>query len=588
MLETSPAKEKAKVDTIYTHSTEWRDRMEDDYELWRMDWQGMSSDEGKWDEFTDNYARVLADYVINALFDAKRRLWIPMDAEKKKERTSLSNTERFATGALHLADRILTSSPETNNSQSSLTWDGTIRGAGAGRYFMWQDDDGEVVSDLEIWDPLHLYWISGTDRKGFRWTCYRSFLTKEDAVELYGGFNGAVDPQTGLVTKYNVFDREQEGTFIDNEWVREPEDHNLDHIPVWIRPVGAMRQVRSTRHKDTYKDWAESVFAADRKILPKLHRLLTYYMTEAGRAAKPGAHMEYDGSGGSIPPEVKIYPGTPGVTSKWDSSKGQKWLGFTEPPNFQQVVQMFQIVEAKASMGGIAPIALGTQNQSMTASGTSMLIHAAMGRLKPVRHLLEDFYEWVAREAVSQFANNDFGDMKLEGVDKSGQEFSVELSKKDLDPNWRFRCKIKPDLPQDEQLDIAMATQLIEAGLSPQTAWDKFDIVEDPDLEMEKAARFRAEQFANLDEWEMVKKLHDDRQHERAEILTQKLLQGGAPPPDMSQMTHMQIFGGEGGQRQRPGTPQIQRPNNDFNTLNQAQAVPPEMQQAIRDRRARR
>ena len=583
MLATNPADELLKVTEIQKHSTEWRDRMEDDYELWRMDWQGMPSEEGKWDEFTDNYARVLADYVINALFDAKRRIWIPMDAEKQKERKTLANTERFATGALHLADRILTSSPETNNSQASLTWDGTIRGAGAGRYFMWQDDDGEVVSDLDMWDPLHLFWISGTDRKGFRWTGYRSFLTKEDAEELYKGFNGAVDEQTGLITKYNVFDREQEGTFIGSDWVKEPEDHNLDHIPVWIRPVGAMRQVRSTRHKDTYKDWAESVFAADRKIFPKLHRLLTYYMTASGRAAKAAANIEFDSEKHEMPPSIKIDPGTPGTTNKWDAGKGQKWLGYSDPPNFQQVVQMFGIVEAKASMGGIAPIALGTQNQSMTASGTSMLIHAAMGRLKPVRHLLEDFYEWLARETVSQFADNDFGDMKLEGVDKSGQEFSVELSKKDLDPNWRFRCKIKPDLPQDEQLDIAMASQLIEAGLSPKTAWDKFDLVEDPDLEEEKAARFRAEQFANLNEWEFVEKLHKDGQHERAERLAQFLQGQGKEPQDTSQMTHMQIFGGK---RQRPGTPQIQ--NNDFNTLNQAQAVPPEVRQAVNDRRARR
>ncbi|KKL16662.1 hypothetical protein LCGC14_2493330, partial [marine sediment metagenome] len=142
----------------------------------------------------------------------------------------------------------------------------------------------------------------------------------------------------------------------------------------------------------------------------------------------------------------KTDPGAAGAINVWDKAKGQEWLGWSEPPSFEHVVKMFGIVEAKASMGGVPPVAMGSLNQYMPASGVSMLIHAAMGRLKPVRHLLEQFYEWLAQETVSQFSDNDFGDMKLEGVDKSGQEFSVELSKKDLDPNWRFRCEIIPAL----------------------------------------------------------------------------------------------------------------------------------------------
>ncbi|KKK53556.1 hypothetical protein LCGC14_3093630, partial [marine sediment metagenome] len=155
MLNVESGKELVELKEVEKLTKELRERMEDDYELYRMDWNGIPAIEGKWEQFTDNYARVLADYVITALFDAKRILKIPMDAEKDKERKSLSNTERFAIGAIHLADKILTSMPEEVDSQSAVTFDGTIRGLSVARYYMFKDDDGEIVPDLEIWDPLH-------------------------------------------------------------------------------------------------------------------------------------------------------------------------------------------------------------------------------------------------------------------------------------------------------------------------------------------------------------------------------------------------------------------------------------------------
>ena len=526
------SEEVAKALAIQGRTQLWRDRMEDDYELFRLEKFVIPKREGEWENFTANLARVLGDYVVDNLSDARRRLWIPIDNESKAKRKDLSDTERLAIGLILMADSLLAGIPECVDVQSALVWDAAIRGMTISRVFLYEED-GDVIPDIAIFDPLNTTWVSGSRRRGLLWVNNERFINSDDAKDKYGVEDSSVDPKTGKVSVRNVWDVDEEGVIIDNEYVMK-EKHGLDHIPIFIRPSGSTRLVQSTRHQDTMIDFAESIYASTRNIYEPLHRLWSYFMTSAGRAAKNPIIIEFNSD---LDPEfnvkdsINIDPMEKGRITLLDKAKGQEVKDVMPMPDFSHVQFMLQGLMSQFGMGGVSAIAMGEVNQYMPAAGVQILTHSARRRLNATRINVEKQFEWIANEFVRQFKDGEFKDIQVFGTDASNRFFETEIKATKV-IKGKFRCQLRPDLPQDKLTDMGIAAEAIKSGvLSPTTARDMTGLVDDPDLEQEKIDQFNAYQVAEVALWKMSAALDKDGQKLAAQIVMNKLAQLGTPPP---------------------------------------------------------
>ena len=565
------SEEVAKAKAIHGKSQLWRDRMEDDYELFRLQKFSIPKREGVWEDFTCNLARVLGDYVVDNLSDARRRLWIPIDDENEKKRKDLSNTERLAIGLILMADSLLAGIPECVDIQSALVWDAAIRGMTISRVFLYEED-GEVVPDVAIFDPLNTTWVSGSRRRGLLWVSNERFINSDDAKDKYNVKDSQIDAKTGKVSVRNVWDVDEEGVIIGGEYV-EKEEHGLDHIPIFIKPSGSTRLVQSTRHQDTMIDFAESIYASTRNIYEPLHRLWTYFMTSAGRAAKNPIIIEYDSN---LDPQfnakdnINIDPMEKGRITLLDKAKGQEVRDVMPMPKYDHVQFMLQGLMSQFGMGGVSAIAMGEVNQYMPAAGVQILTHSARRRLNSTRINVEKQFEWIANEFTRQFKDGDFKDMTVFGTDASNRYFETEIKASKV-IKGKFRCQLRPDLPQDKLTDMGIAAQAIQSGvLSPTTARDMTGLVDDPDLEQDKIDRFAARQVAEVALWEMAQSLFDDGQKFAAQVVMNKLIQMGTPPPQ--------------GQNDIAGIPKASPPASRVGTAGKGQQlqVPPEIAERAR------
>ncbi len=297
-------------------------------------------------------------------------------------------------------------------------------------------------------------------------------------------------------------------------------------------------------------------------------------MSAAGRAAKSPIFIEFDSRLQPLTPDdIKTDPGSAGMINLLDAAKGQKYIRHLDTPNFDHVQFSIQGVAALISQGGIAPISQGQINQQLSGAAISELRAASFSKLLPPKKTVQNAFVWLANEIRTQFKNGKYDEMTLSGVDKSGQEFEVEVSPDKIDMKRRFKCELILDKPQGELQDMGMAIQAIKSELlSPQTARDKWNLVDDTDLEQSKIDRYNASQFAEIPLWTMAKELMDEKTPEGkfgARVILNKLAQ---------------IAGQQNGQPGQPGAPAQPGipPAPQAQTAAAGPQAPPEVEEAVR------
>ncbi len=562
LLEAS--EEIAKAEKVEQNRQSLNDRMEGDYSLYRLDPFHMPPTEGKWDDTTANYARVMADYVIGTVAFGDRRIWIPIESQKKRERASLTESERLAIGVIDMAEQRLLSVPEEVAIQYALAWDGSVRGIQCLRYYMYKEDD-EVIADLQVWDALFTSWISSHD--GLEWVSYRKYMTEDALEKAYpeGSYDSPIANETGLICLRNIWDRDEEATcFGTGDWIRPPEKHGLDHVPVFIRPVGTQRYIHSLQFQDTIRDFGESVYPADRELLVKESRILTMYMTAAGLASKQPVNIAYDSAKGEKP-EMTVSPNTAGIVNAWDKGKGQEPLPPTPQPSFEKVALAYQSIIENRNMGGIPPVAQGVVTGYLPAEGIALLTSSAQARVKPVLNTTQQSFEWLCREIISQYKDGDFPNLNVEGTDKGGHEFNTEIERSKVSQN-RFKCAISTNLPTDTLRNVGVAVQLLKEGLvSPQTAMELTTVIKDPDGEMDRIEAYKVRQMMGVAEEEGLAALYKDDpelgRRVEARMQTQARQPGAANQPGIPQQPPMtaQVMGAVKRSQQIPVPPEIRQ-----------------------------
>jgi len=562
--------------------------------------------EGKWDNVVTNRAASEGNTMIDYLSYARRMLWIPQTDEKEAARKHLTETEQLANGCIQLADEINQNIPEYIRMQNLLAFYRILRGWSAGRYIL-RDEDDKLIPDIAIWDPRNTYWYSG--RKGLTWVCYVSYAGEEEVKEEFNKWNGKASDSgdyAGLVKKHIIWGfREQdkgkekpiahEGVIINGEWVKEPEPSGLDYIPVRIGAGRSQPIITDGKQRDTMKNVGESYLVNNRKMLPIESRLLTYKIHRAGTEAKDPRTIEFDGSKSEgQPPPIEGNPYSKGSLVPLDTSKGQKLGDSLVPKSEGHIDSSLGAWLGLENSGGLPPLVQGLGPTPETAQATDMVFRAAMDKLKSFKIGMEEDYIWYAHETVRQFKNGDFGEYKIEGYDKGDNKFRTKIKPDNIDESWKFRCVLIPDELREKATKMGIADQAVKGGfMSPESASDQFQIVENPSLEKEKINRAMAEKLipelalfemseAKLEDLGLTKA--DDKNRQKDKAIIENMLIRMKINQMMQSLTPQQPQTGspnvEGIPRPMPPGAQTAATGSQANTARRAQ---PNIPQPIRD-----
>jgi hypothetical protein len=509
------SEEKDKLDKVEKYLKPLKDRMLFDFGLYSLSEFQIPSDEGKFDTMTSNRARVEADKIINYLSYAKRKLYIPLGDDDHASRKKIAYSEDCVNGFLYSADSNNDGVPETGLIQSSKSFFRVVRGLNADRIMLYEDDDGNVVCDIAVWDPFNVVWITGKNR--LLWVAYKMYDTEDGVKAEYDGWNGKANEQ-GYVEIVNVIDcsepgkMAEEGVYIGGEWVREPEEIGLDYIPVRIKGNSSMPLVIDSENEDMVKYFAESYFVANRELYEEESRLLSYKKTNSGLLASPPLIQKYNGAGGNKPPSYDKDPRTKKGVIPQDVSKGQELTTSDLIQRGTDIDEALLLIQQKLGEGGMSNIGLGLPPYPDTAQGTEIIAHETNQKMYPFKLALEKDYEWLASEIVSQYKNGGFiGDTQLEGINSKMKRFASKVKPDDVVTDRHFKCELIPDVLRDRNLHSGMAANEVAAGLiSRETARDIHQLVDDPDLESDKIARENARSVLGIGETEAFLELVKD------------------------------------------------------------------------------
>ncbi len=428
--------------------------------------------------------------------------------ESKVTKSDISLTERASYGLTGLANKRL-QSMELPTIQAQVADDIALRGWVCKRIWLYEEKEHgapKLIVDVAVWDIINVR--SALGKNGMKCIVNLRYATEEEVKDEYGDDgNYPVDSQ-GRVLIYDWWDKEWEVVAIGG-YVVDSQFHNKGYVPAYKMPVGSNRLRQSERHQDTIKFVGQDFASYGGDIVwPVQSRIMSYYLTTVALGTHPVQKLKYKGAQ-NIP--VFADPKTlyeSGVFIPLDEEKGQAIAPMFKPSLPSEPNALFSIVDGE-KQGVTAPeIFFGKAPATITAQGTAMLIHSAMGVLKDGKKAMEQADAWEANELIRQFKDGKFSEVELQGADGKQKQFDVSVSTKKLVTNRDIVSELLLDIPQDEMAKVDIGAKLKSLRwISDQTGMDKFAGVADPDSEQERIALEAAGQLMGLDDYKVLEQL---------------------------------------------------------------------------------
>ncbi len=496
--------------------SEWRDRLEADFEQFAMEWAGISKVEGDYEKVISNKPRTFSDMLTSKMANAKLMNSIPLYGEKKQRKED-AMTERLVYSIWTLINENTFLDPPP---KATMAWYANNRGVVIPRLWLYEEEETEeLIADLAIWDGLHTYWVASS-KKLLR-IVYVRWASVDELADRYGNdkIKRGADGKNGKKV-YDHWDKEREAVIIGDEIVFQQPNH-LKHIPANIFGAGNTPMLQSRDGTVLIKHWAESCFARNRKMWEYENRLLSFDMTQVGLATHTGFINEYDSNLQGEPVKLEANPWRKGKETIVDVGKGQKIYPMYPPPSSAVLPHLYNEIAKMGSRGAAPDVSYGQLDTAATAQGTAMLLHAASEAMQNGKAVMEQALTWIGNEIPRQWKAGKFKGREFRGFDSAGKGFTVKVENKNLQTDRRIVAKLNIDMPQDELQNADIWARLVEKGhISEQRAMDKYGHIEDPDAEMEIIDRERTRSNTGVAIMKQIEALiADDPAGNRDEII---------------------------------------------------------------------
>ena len=451
-----------KVDVHYDNTEQLRQRMEDDYSLYRLD--PYDAGDG-YQSYTSNAPQTYADKVISWIVSSEMVARIPNIHENEEIRFANNNKEKVFLGMLRSADERLKNSlsPSIKN---QLAFYIAIRGWYAGRALLTKKDDGTTYVDISPWDPMHTYW--GVGANGLAWACHKIQKGRAEIEEEYGvRINGEATDRADedWLYVYDYYDKEENIVVVGNgQVVKKATAHGSPRVPVFIGPVGATPPVQAlAEHTDiesTVEDFGESVFKSSRDIYEKNNLMMSIMLELTARARRQGLKIKSrDGS-----KTLDEDPYKEGTEISLAQGEDIEPLGLLE---MSRETQGFMGVLTGDMQRGTLPHSIyGDLQFQLSGFAINTLRQGIDSVLQPRMEALEDAYMKMCMLLCDQYMSGNFRPMELSGRDMNRAYFNEVITPESIEMAKDIEISFVGQLPQDDMSKISMA-QIAREGPNP-------------------------------------------------------------------------------------------------------------------------
>ena len=451
-----------KVDVHYDNTEKLRQRMEDDYSLYRLD--PYDAGDG-YQSYTSNAPQTYADKVISWIVSSEMVARIPNIHENEDIRFANNNKEKVFLGMLRSADERLKNalSPSIKN---QLAFYISIRGWYAGRALLTKRDDGTTYVDISPWDPMHTYWGVGAD--GLAWACHKIQKGRTEIEEEYGvRINGEATDRADedWLYVYDYYDKEENIVVVGNgQVVKKATAHGSPRVPVFIGPVGSTPPVQAlAEHTDiesTVEDFGESVFKSSRDVYEKNNFMMSIMLELTARARRQGLKIKSrDGS-----KTLDEDPYKEGTEISLAQGEDVEPLGLLE---MSRETQGFMGVLTGDMQRGTLPHSIyGDLQFQLSGFAINTLRQGIDSVLQPRMEALEDAYMKMCMLLCDQYMSGNFRAMELSGRDMNRTYFSEIITPESIEMAKDIEINFVGQLPQDDMSKMSMA-QIAREGPNP-------------------------------------------------------------------------------------------------------------------------
>ena len=412
---------------------------------------------------------------------------------QEEERANANDAELFLIGALNDIDRNGRKSRK-KALRRLITFFGCLRGWAVLRCIVGVPaGEKGTTFKVDVWDIMHTYWEDGVD--GMEWIAYQRKATK---AQIFGEYGIEIEGSDATITDF--WTKEKNCVLRDSEFLKEPEEHNVGHVPLGVFDVGDMPDLQtkdfsgtggSAGALNTMEFQGESVYSTVRGIVQPINEEVANLMDVAGRS-RAGSLVHKSKSGKS---KIKgdPYQSFQEILLKTEDTLEPLELP-TAPPETAAVMGIMNRDWTEGTLP--SPLAYGGQTAAESGRALAIRIEATRSAYDPITHLLRECYQWLSEEILDQYANTARGNkaVELNGNDPmSGEFFRVTMKPKDIQKDWVVDVIVEPRLPRDEAIEIEMSRMATDSPgdgsqplLAKSTARKDIMKIKNPDLEEQK------------------------------------------------------------------------------------------------------
>ena len=445
------------VDNHYDLTEPMRTRMDDDYDLYRL--EEFDAGEG-YQSYTSNEPMVYADKLISWLTSAEMVVRVPYNNSEREQRENNDAKEKFLIGILKSADERLTNRLQPTV-RKQLSWYITLRGWYSGRALLVKNKNGETYVDIQPWDPLHTYWGEGAD--GLSWACYKSKKSPSEIKLTYGKNLGSVDDTDEPIDVYDFYDKEDNIVCTDTTILKKRTKHGADEVPVFLGPVGStpmIQAITDTRNQDTIEDFGESCYKSTRDLFEKHNFMMSVMLELVARSRRQGLKVKSrDGT-----KTLEEDPYKEGSEIALGQGEDVEPLGLLEMARESGV--FMGLVSGEMQRGGLPHSIYGQLEFQLSGFAINTLRQGVESQLAPRLQSLERAYMCIAKMLTDQYLTGAYKAVEVSGKDRNrmyfSEEITVDIIKNAGDPEIEFIGQ----LPQDDMTKMSMA-QMAREGQTP-------------------------------------------------------------------------------------------------------------------------
>ncbi len=436
-----------------------RTRMEDDFDIYKLTEYPAKAG---YESYTSTAPKNFFDKILDGINRAALTINIRTDeGAQEDERDSANQGELFLIGALNDIDRRARFRRE-KALRRNIAFMACLRGWVALRCLVYvPEGEKNTVFDVLSWDPMHVTWEDGPG--GLVWAAYQRKATKSQIHAEYGYI---IEGQDALVTDF--WTREKNCILVNNEFIKEPMEHMIGHVPVFIGNVGDMPDIQqkdftgqTLRSNNTLEYQGESVWSTARDIIEPRNKYISQLMDTAKRSVA-GSLVHKSKAG-----DKKIKGDPYASFQEIVIEEGEEIYPLELPSAPPETAAILGAIDHDWQQSTLPyPLAYGGTQAAESGRALAIRIEATRSAYSPRTHLLRESYQWLCEEVLGQFANPKRKNKAVELHGESNEMSFFQVTKKptDIKEDWIVDVIVEPRLPRDEAEEINMSIAATRSG----------------------------------------------------------------------------------------------------------------------------